>query len=410
MRRVLVRDPLLATRDGRRLLLAQALSFGAHGISSVALPWLVLEGHGSSAAAGLVFTFTALPYVVFGLVAGVAGDRLSPRRVMWVTHTLQALVALAVPLWTLGGTPPLALALAAAFAIGTGRVFSDAAVFGLLAPIAGMERLTHAQATLGAAWAVGTLTGPALGGVLVAAIGPARALAVEAGGLAVAAVTVRLLRVGDRPAGGGPAGSPRTVVRAGLRAIFGDLVLRRLTTYGISWVLVAAGAWALLVPLLREEIGLSSRQAGVAIAAGGLAGILASPLVGLLSHRFDGLRIIAWGLPLLAASIALCGLATGFALALVGVFVFHLIDSVITATYIGERLRRAPVELHATVGIFGRMLIMLALTAGSAAASGLAGAVPLRWLYAGMAALVLLIAVAAGPLVTRPPVGSAAQG
>lgn len=166
--------PLLDTRDGRLLLTAQAITFAAHGIASVALPWFILDEHGSSAAAGLVFTFTTLPYVVFALAAGVVGDRYPSRRVIWVTHALQAVLAVIVPLWALGGAPPVGIVLAAAFLVGAGRAFSDAAVFGALASVVGRERIVHGQATLSAAWAVGLLAGPALGGALVATIGPIR--------------------------------------------------------------------------------------------------------------------------------------------------------------------------------------------------------------------------------------------
>lgn len=392
---------MLSSRDGRLLLASQALSFAAHGISAVALPWLVLDTGGSAVSAGLVFTVTVLPYVVFGLPAGVVGDRRPPRQVIWVTHLVQAAVALAVPLWSLRGAPPIGLALGAGFVIGAGRVFSDAAVFGLLPPIAGIPRLMHAQATLGAAWSVGLLSGPAVGGVLVAVIGPARALAVEAALLALAAIVARSLRVGGAKPGGARARSRAAVIRDGLRTIFGDRFLRRLTTFGAIWTCVAAGAWGLLIPLLREEIGLGSGQAGVVLAAAGVAGVLASPLVGFLSSRASGVAIITRGLPVVAASIAACGLSPGFALALVSVFAFHLTDAVITAAYIGERQRRAALELQATVGIFGRMVIMLALTVGSAVASALADSIDLRVLYLGMAAAVIVVATTGGPAVLR---------
>ena len=58
--------------------------------SSVALPWLILDGGGSTLAAGLVFTLAVLPYVVFGLPAGVVGDRYPRRRTMWIAHAVQA--------------------------------------------------------------------------------------------------------------------------------------------------------------------------------------------------------------------------------------------------------------------------------------------------------------------------------
>ena len=392
-------SPLLALRDGRLLLSGQALSFAAHGIAAVALPWLVLENGGSTGAAGLVFTLTTLPYVVFGLLAGVVGDRFQQRRTIWVSHAVQALVALLVPLWTLWGAPPVGLVLAAAFAIGAGRVFADAAVFGVIVAVVGKSRIVEGQATLGAAWAVGLVAGPALGGVLITLVGPARALVFESAGLVLAALAIRALRT---------AGSasetrrrPVEIVRAGLSTIFGDPVLRSVTFLGLAWSVAAAGAWALAVPFLREELGLSSRTAGAVVAAGGLMGVLAPPIVGALDRRIGGLRILVRGIPVAALATAMFGLSEGLALALAGFCLLELATVVTTAAYIGERQRRAPLALQATVGIFGRMLIMLALTTGSAAAAALAGAIPLRSLYVGMAVAMLASGLVAAPTILR---------
>ena len=62
--------PMLAVRDGRLLLSAQAFDAMAIGVAAVALPWLVLKAGGSHGQAGLVYVLTVVPYVVFGLLAG----------------------------------------------------------------------------------------------------------------------------------------------------------------------------------------------------------------------------------------------------------------------------------------------------------------------------------------------------
>lgn len=389
----------LATRDGRFLLAGQALSFAAHGISAVALPWLVLENHGSTALAGLVFSLTTLPYVVFGLAAGVVGDRFQQRRVIWLSHALQAIVALLVPLWAFAGVPPIGLILGAAFAIGAGRVFADAAVFGVLVAIVGKEGIVYGQATLGAAWAVGLVAGPALGGALIATIGPAKALIVESAGLAIAAVAIRAMRAAG--SGSGSSRTPSAIIRAGMTTIFGDPVLRSVTFLGIAWSVAAAGAWALAVPFLREELGLGSRAAGAIVAAGGLMGLLAPPIVDRLDLRIGGLKILVRGIPVAAVATAVFGVSTNLAVALIAYCGLELATVVTTAAYIGERQRRAPLELQATVGIFGRMLVMLALTAGSAIASALSETVALRTLYVGMAATILATGLVAAPTLLR---------
>src|SRR3954468_15132008 len=98
-------NPLLAGRDGRLFLGAQGLDALAQGISGVALPWLVLDGGGSAGAAGLVATMALGPYVLFGLFAGVIGDRIARRPLLLGSHAAQALVALVIPIWTITGHP-----------------------------------------------------------------------------------------------------------------------------------------------------------------------------------------------------------------------------------------------------------------------------------------------------------------
>ena len=71
---------LLESSDGRRLLAAQLFDSLGAGVGLVALPWLVLDAGGDASTAGLVAVFGLVPYVLFGLFAGVTGDRRSRRR------------------------------------------------------------------------------------------------------------------------------------------------------------------------------------------------------------------------------------------------------------------------------------------------------------------------------------------
>ncbi|MBA2536507.1 MAG: MFS transporter, partial [Actinobacteria bacterium] len=86
-------NAMLRTGDGRRLLGAQVCDHFALGLGIVAFPWLVLDGGGGPSLAGLVFTVAAIPYVLFGLPAGVAGDRHSRKKMMLGAHVGQALCA-----------------------------------------------------------------------------------------------------------------------------------------------------------------------------------------------------------------------------------------------------------------------------------------------------------------------------
>lgn len=400
-RSVLRENPLLAERDGRLLLGAQALDNVAIGVSSIALPWLVLDGGGSATAAGIVYAFSVVPYVVFGLIAGVAGDRFRRRTILWSMHLAQILAALVVPLWAIAGQPPLAVILAAAFAIGTARVFVDAAVFGAISALIGRDRFVSGQATLSASWAIGYLVGPAIGGVLIAAVGPAFALVVEAIGFSIALVAILLMRRSLDPAEPRVAERAVAMAREGISVIFSSPRVRAFTWLSVTWNLGAAASYALVVPLLRDTIGLSSTQAGTVLAVSAGMGLLVPLFLAQLTDRYGGSRVAAGGTAGSSLSILAMGLSPGFVTVLFADAVRSLTDYVVLSTVIGERQRGVPDRLQARVGITGRMIAVTAISSGSLIGSFLAGPLGVRGVFVASSAAVAVAGVVALPGVLR---------
>src|SRR5204862_577320 len=142
-------------------------------------PLLVLDAGGSAAAAALVFTVSVIPYAIFALPAGYIGDRFPRKRILVGAAIGEGIVALPIPLWGATSRPPVALILVIAAGLGLGRAFNDGASFGAISAIAGREHFTEAQATLSAAWAIGMVAGPALGGALIGTIGASSTMTVQ---------------------------------------------------------------------------------------------------------------------------------------------------------------------------------------------------------------------------------------
>ena len=389
-------NPLLSGRDGRLFLAAQALDALAVGISTVALPWLVLDGGGSAGAAGLVATMALVPYVLFGLVAGVAGDRFARRQLLLGAHTVQALAAIVIPLWTFeAGTPPIGIVLAAAFVIGTCRVFADAAAFGAVSCIVGRAHFTEGQAMLSAAWSIGLVAGPAAGGALIAAIGAGEALIIEFAAFVLAALLLLCMR--DRLAASSdrPHERLRDALVEGLRVIGNEPIIKAFFVMSSAWNIVAAGVLTLLVPLLKDAIGLTSAEAGWALASGAAMGVVAAPLVGPLNRRFGGVTIVLWGTLINGVTALAIGLALGFWALLPAICALYLAEWVTMSAFIGERQRRAPRHLQARVGISGRTINMASATVGAALASAATEFFGLREIYVVMAVLTLVVGLVA---------------
>ncbi len=403
-------NPLLAARDGRLFLGAQALDQVGAGIAAVALPWLILDAGGSHGSSGLAFALTTLPYLVFALPAGVLADRIGPRRLLYATHALQALAALVLPVWALAGTPPLTAILAAAFAVGAGRVFTDAGAFGAVAALIGRERYTEGQALLTASWSAGLLLGPVVGGALVAVVGPATALAAEAAAFLLAAIAIAA--VGPRLGQAGEAGDGESAVAQlveGLRFIWHEPVVRTLTAYGACWGLIAAASLALPVALLRDEVGLDGAETGLALAVLGLAGVLAAPAVGPLERRLGEVWLLVLPNALFAVGVLALSQAHSLAAVLPAQAVMGACETVSISAFVGIRQRRAPADMQGRVGISGRMFGASSLAIGSALASALADVIGVRAVYVAAAVGTVIAAAIAGALLARArrvPVGA----
>lgn len=346
-----------------------------------------------------MYAMTVLPYVVFGVAAGVVGDRHGRRRILWVAHAAQVAAALLIPVWALLAQPPIAIVIVAALAIGAARVFADAAVFGAIAAIIGRERFVRGQATLSAAWALGLLAGPAIGGVLIAVVGPAFAILVEAIGFAIATVAVLAIRTPLDAAGARPDASARAMVAEGFEVIRRDPRVRAFTWLSVAWNTAAAISAALTVPLLRDELGLSSRQTGVILAASAATALLIPVGLGRAMDRFGGGRVAAATTALSGSSILVLGLAPGFGVAMAASAVRYLMDFALLSTIIGERQRGVADALQARVGMSGRVIAYGSYSVGAIAGSLAASQIGVRGVYVVSAALIGVAMIAVVPKV-----------
>jgi predicted MFS family arabinose efflux permease len=393
-------EGLLQSGDGRRLLAAQLFDSIGAGVGLVALPWLVLDAGGDASTAGLVAVFGLVPYVLFGLFAGVTGDRRSRRRVIIAAHATQTLCALAVPLWAIAGTTPEWLVLAVAFAVGIARTFADAAAFGAIAQIVGPAQFGRAQGLLSTVWATGMVSGPALGGQLIQAIGPSRAIAVQCAAFGLAAVCALAIRHPLRPPTPN-SGGLREAMREGIDVIRNTPVVRRITFATLCWNLAFYGAEALVVPFLRDVIALDGRHVGWVLGFGSLIGIATGPLIVWLEGRTSAPAVIVAGIVVSGLAVLALAASTAFWEVLAVWIVLSLAQWVSFTAAIGERQRHAPAHLQARVGITGRAIAIGSMTAGATGASLLAHVVELRTLYVGMGIATLLVAVVLGPRLLR---------
>jgi H+ antiporter protein len=218
------------------LILASAfLAAAGNGISLVVLPWLVLQRTGSASSASVVAAAATLPLLVATLVAGTAVDFLGRRRIAVLADALSALSVAAIPV----------IALTAGEAALTTVVLAGLAALGAFFDPAGMtarlsmlpEAATRAGWTLDktnsvyeAGFSLAYITGPGIGGLLIATIGAINTMWVTAAAFCCSIAAIAVLRLAgaesphpdDRPDG------VFSGVVEGLRFVWNNRVLRTL--------------------------------------------------------------------------------------------------------------------------------------------------------------------------------------
>jgi MFS family permease len=281
----------LEERPFRLLFAGQAVSLLGDGMVGVALAFAVLRLTGSASDLGIVLAARTIPLVLFLLAGGVWADRL-PRRALMVTADLVRLAAhgTMAALLIAGAAEVWSLALLAAVA-GAASAFFNPAISGIMPSVVSAERLLQANALRGLAEAVGRIAGPALAGVLVVAVGPGWALAIDAATFGVSAVFLALI-----PMPAHVAGAAKSFI-ADLRDGWDDFRARTWLWTTVASVTVGNmlfAAYFVLGPLVAQR-ELDGAGSWALIVTGFGAGLVAGGIVVL---RYDP------GRPALVATLA----------------------------------------------------------------------------------------------------------
>jgi len=170
----------LGTRNYRLFFGGELISNTGSWMQTMAEAWLVLSLTHSGAAVGATFAFRFLPVLLFGLWGGVVVDRFDRRKVLLITQSLGAV--LAVALWLIVATGVVETWMVFGLAVGLGlvTVVDQPAHQAFLEEIVGRDHLPNAIALQNAVTNSARITGPAIAGVLIGVFGVAAVFFVNA--------------------------------------------------------------------------------------------------------------------------------------------------------------------------------------------------------------------------------------
>src|SRR5262245_26670755 len=149
-------------------------------MQETALPWLVLQITHSPFQVGLLVFCRYGPFMIGGLYGGVIADRFDNRRVLMFSQSFAMCIAAALAVVAFSGNENLSLLYLLATGTGVALVFDNPSKHALIYQLVGRADLPNAVSLNVSLQNSAKIVGPAIGGVLIAAVGAGWCFAVNA--------------------------------------------------------------------------------------------------------------------------------------------------------------------------------------------------------------------------------------
>ena len=381
-------------RSFRWLLASSWVTNLGDGITLAAGPLLVASQTRSPLTVAMAAFLLRLPWLLFGLHAGVAADRFNRRALVIATGLVRLGILLLLVASILTHRVSIGVVLAALFLFGVVETFGDTTTTTLLPMLVGKPDLgiANSRAMTGlVVW--NQLAGPPVGAALFAA-GMALPFASESVCVLAGVLLISRVRLPVHGARGQRA-RVRDDIREGWRWLWGHAAVRTLAITIFTFNVTFGAAFSVLVLYARERLGMGALGFGLITTAMAVGGLLGGGCYGWLERHLRLGVIMRGGLVIETLThLALALTRTDwFALIVFVIFGAHAFVWGTTSTSV--RQRAVPARFQGRVGsvyltgVVGGMVIGSAL--GGLVASVWGVTAPFWFAFAGSALILALI-------------------
>lgn len=366
--------PARLGRSFRWLLGSSWVSNIGDGIGLAAGPLLVASQTNDPLLVALAALLQRLPWLLFGLYAGVIADRLDRRLIVVVVDTLRASVLVALSLMIATDTINVAVVLAAMFTIGTAEVFADTTTQTLLPMVVKPADLGLGNSRLILGFITANqLAGPPIGAALFA-LGMGwpfvtQGVLVGFGALLISRIATSKPEV---PTTRAPA---RRQIADGLRWLWRHPPMRTLTLTIVTFNVTFGAAWSVLVLYATETLGMGEIGFGLLSTASAIGGILGSWSYTWVEQRVNLANIMRGGLIIETLTHLSLAITRTPAVAMAVFFIFGVHTSLWATTSTAVRQRAVPNEFQGRVG----SVYMIGVQGGMVVGAAIGGVIAHQW-------------------------------
>jgi MFS family permease len=382
----------LRRRTFRALWIAQFASNVGTWAQTVGAQWLMGDLGGGPLQIALVQTAATLPVFALVLPAGALGDILDRRRLLLVGQSLTLVGAAGLAVVTAVDAITIELLLALIALIGMGQALSVPTFQAIQPELVERHEIPQAALLNAANANVARAVGPALGGALIAAVGPAATFGLNAVSF-IGVLTV--LGLWRRPPDHRPLGSEqvRAALRAGGRYVRSAPAFATVLTRLLLFMLFASALWALLPAAARGPLDLGAGGYGLMLACLGAGAVGGAFVVSALRRRLGANLLVAGGTVTYAGGMLVVVLVDWVPLVMVVLVVVGLAWIAVQATLNAAAQVLLPDWTRARALAYFQFIFMGGQALGALLWGGVAGLAGLRTAFAVPAGALIVGAV-----------------
>lgn len=362
----------LRSPNYRLFVAGQLVSLIGTWMQMVAQAWLVYRLTGSAALLGVAGFAGQIPVFLLAPLGGVIADRASRHRILIATQSIMMILAFALAVLTLSGRITVTHVLALAALLGFANAFDIPARQAFVAEMVPREDLVNAIALNSSMVNGARMVGPAVAGLVVAAVGEGWCFLINATSYVAVIGALLLMRVTRRPAARSPLSAWESVVE-GFEYSWRNAPVRALLLL-LGLVSLMGMPYSVLMPIFADRIlDGGPNSYGLLMSASGL-GALAGALSLTLRKNVRGLgRWVAASAAGFGASLILFSMSRSLWLSAVllvpagfCMMVEMAASNTLIQSMIPDRLRGRVMAVYSMM--FMGMAPLGALTAGALAA------------------------------------------
>ena len=298
--------PLRQSRDYRIIFFSGVITFLGSMITYVALPFQVAQLTDSFMAVGLIGVVEIAPLIIFGLYGGALADKID-RRILVLATEVGALLLVAVLLVNaLLPEPRLWVLYVVAVLLAANNGLQRPSLDAMTPRLVPHDQLAAAGALNTIKWNLGSIVGPAIGGLLLSVGGAASAYAFDVVSFAVSILLLWRLR-SLKPLASTEEKPTLRHIMDGMRYAASRRDL--LGTYAVDLIAMIFAFPYALFPFLAIELG-APWALGLLYAASAIGGLAVTFTSGWVPRINRHGRAVVFGALLWGAGMALVGLTS----------------------------------------------------------------------------------------------------